>query len=288
VGVRISNDPAINVYEEFVLRRILDDTARSDEPPTLTEFQDRLYVIWKTGRGGSVGHIAYTSTEDGTEWEDIKELSTYKTKSPPATATFGGRLYIAYLANQGSPAPINIISTADADIWTTPTTQVFSQNLTATSPYTPAFTVYQKQLTMFWSAPDHDSVYTAPLNVQSIDSAYAANSAVTASVSSAQAEKIDRGKWQTKIGNAAVYRSGQQWIITTTKNGEISIATSDGFTTKYNLTKHQPTAKSARRVGATLIPGYFGRTNYKPWMLVIAYRGFGNDSAIREVFIALP
>ena len=283
VGCRINRDPTNQIYEEYNLEVRYGGRAKSSEPPALIEFQDRLYIFWKASVGARPGDIVYTSTEDGQDWTDIQRITGFQTKSPPAVATFGGFLFVASLANEALPARILITSTDNASSWSSPTTQEFAGLPVAKSIYAPAFTVYGKRLTMYWSG-EYDTVYTAPISVEGIN---AAKEPITNNVATYAAEKIVAGKWQTKIGNALVYRCEQQWIITTTRDGEISIATHDDFGTRSNLTDQEPKAKSGNRVGACIIPGFFGRRNSMPWTLVLVYRGFGNDSTLKELYITL-
>lgn len=179
-------------------------------------------------------------------------------KAPPAVATFGSRLYVAYFRNETSPARIMIVATTTGHSWSSPAVQTFANGVVAKSPHAPCFTVNQLEhrLTVFWSAIENDSVFTAPRDLTGINSADAQRVTSNDQLETVP-EKIAGGGWQTKIGNAAVsYRLSQQWIITATKNGEISIATNDGFSTRYNFTAHDPKAKSNRRVGACIVRGF--------------------------------
>jgi hypothetical protein len=282
VGCRIKRDPENTTYEEYDLSINFDDDGMSSEPPTLIEFQGRLFIFWKTSVGNKPGRIVYTSTEDGSEWNSLAYLSNYQTASPPASWTFGGRLYIAFLMNESKPARINTVGTNDGTTWSnTPSLHVFSGGLVAKSPYAPCFSVYNGQSVMFWGG-ESDTVYTAPFFTQTEST----NNGISTNVMNHAAEKVVHGKWQTQIGNAAVYRSQQQWIVTTTKNGEISIATNDEFETRYNLTEQQPKAKSARRVGACIMPGFYGHNNSMPWTLVLVYRGY-HDTNLYETYLTV-
>jgi hypothetical protein len=208
----------------------------------------------------------------------------YRDEVVTCCCTYGGRMYVAFLVNEASPTRINIVSTVDGVTWSSPTAQSFNGTV-AKSIYPPCFTVYNKQLTMFWSA-ENDAVSTATVNTAGID---AANGPVGAkeNVATWPSTKLVEGKWTTKIGNVTVYRSEQQWIITTTRDGEISIATNEDFDKRYNLTGQAPKARSAARCGVCIIPGFFGRNNSMPWTMVVVWRGHGADTSFGEAYVTL-
>jgi hypothetical protein len=132
---------------------------------------------------------------------------------------------------------------------------------------------------MFWGGGG-DAVFYSEVNTAGIDNPSGPINITT----STSPQKIDQGKWQTKLGSTAAYRSTNQWIVTTSKNGDISIASNDQFDFRANLTK-QAAAKSAATCGVCLVPGFFGRTNNEEWAVVVVYRGFGADSKLYEVSI---
>jgi len=282
VAVRIKRDPDNTTYENWDLYKNFDDDGMSSEPPTLIEFQNRLFIFWKASVGNKPGRIAYASTEDGKEWSELAYVSNYQTIASPALLTFGGSLYVAFLMNEKKPARINTAGTGDGSTWTTPSIQVYAGGLVAKSPYPPSFSFYKGQNVMFWGDSD-DSVYTAPL----YNAALSTNNGITTNVMNDTPEKVVGGKWESKIGNTTVYRSSQQWIITTTKDGVISVATNEEFETRYNLSQQQQNAKSAARVGACIMPGFFGHRNSMPWTMVVVYRGNGSDCYLYETYITV-
>jgi len=289
VGCRTSNDLEKSIYEEYDLNlKFPDGPGKSNEPPAIVAFKQRLYIFWKASTGFKPGNIVYTSTEDGSQWNDLQRIPV-ETKLPAAVVAYGDRIYLAYLSNQSTPAPIDIISTSDGQNWSSPTTQLFGANETnpATAAYSPCFSVSNNRLVMFWNGKS-DVVQTAPLNTAGIDGAKTSNNAVTTNLAPSAPETLVEGKWQTKIGSAAVYNSQQQWIITTSKgNGEISIATGDDFDKRFNLTGQSSKAKSSNRCAVCLIPGFFGRKYSQPWRIALIFRGFGPDASLKELFIDL-
>jgi hypothetical protein len=265
------------------------DIGKSSEAPTLLGFRRRLYIFWKNSVGAKPGKITYTSTEDGEDFAEFQTLA-YETKCPPAVAAFGGHLILAYLKNEGTTPPKIFITGSqnpEAGGWCPATALTFTsagrQQWTATSVYPPTFTVHQNKLTMFWGGP-LDSVYMAFLDHETIlKPSKEPNKDV---IHSYDATKLVDGKWQTKIGNESVCRSAQQWIVTTSKNGEISIATGDEFEQRFNLTA-ECQAKSAAIVTACVIPGFYGKVFHAPWKLYVVFRGYGVNTTLSEVFVTL-
>jgi hypothetical protein len=134
---------------------------------------------------------------------------------------------------------------------------------------------------MYWGGGQNqsDAVFHADLDPGAIDAA-------TGDIVHPRTvpHEIDNGKWQTQIGNAGVYGKQNQWIITTTKNGEISIAYNDDFESRANLTI-QSGVKAGTACGACLVPGYFGRKYPEAWGIVLVYRGYARDSKLYELSI---
>lgn len=278
--MRIADELSNRTYEEYDLQGKYSDQGKSSTAPALCELNGRLYIFWKASIGAKPGPVVFTSTEDGESWED-PIVTSFQTTHSPAVGRFQHRLYVAYL---NAATEILISSSIDGQTWSTPTTQRFTGSGTnIKSPYPPAFSASKGVLTIFWGGgqPQSDATLYAPLDINGIISP--ASSGVT--VNSATPEKVDSGKWQTKIGNTLVFRCSNQYIVTTSKNGEISIGTDDDFEKRSNLTDQEPKAKSAAECGVCLLPGYFGRANQEEWALVLVYRGFGSDSKLYEVTI---
>lgn len=81
---------------------------------------------------------------------------------------------------------------------------------------------------------------------------------VNANSNSAAPTRIDGGKWQANVGNTVVYRSDNQWVVTVSKNGGVSIAKDSEFMSQANLTSQSANAvKSTLTCGVCLVPGFY-------------------------------
>jgi Fungal fruit body lectin len=279
VACRVVYGQTNRTYQEYDLQVNYGDEGKSSSSPAICELNGRLYVFWKASVGGQMGTIIFTSTEDGGSWEDLQR-TPFQTLAAPAAVRYKNRLYLAYLTKSSE---IMISSSPDSRTWSAATSQRFGIGATtnATSPYPPTFGACKDALTMFWGggSRESDAVLYADVETNGIDNPTTSNNA-----SSMTPKKIDEGKWQTKIGNTTAYRSNNQYVVTTNRNGEISIATNDEFEKRANLTE-QATSKSAATCGACLLPGFFGRTYMEEWALVLVYRGLGQDSKLYEISI---
>jgi hypothetical protein len=281
VGCRVEPGLGCQTYEEYDLYIRDEDRGKTNVGPALSEFRGRLYVFWKTGTRPGAGSIVYTSSEGGQEWAEVETLK-FSTSNSPAVVCFQDRLYLAYL-NQSSEI---MISAFDGNSWSQATTQRFpGSQSNATSPYPPSFSVSNNLLTMYWGGGQttRDAVLYSELATRGITAPSGPFNS-----NSAAPKKIDGGKWQTKIGNTVASRSENQSVITTSKNGEISIASQHDFESRADLTKHASAAKSATTCGIALVPGYFGRTYGEEWGTVVVYRGFGTKSDMYEISIGRP
>jgi hypothetical protein len=279
VACRIADELTNRTYEEYDLHGKYSDQGKSSSAPAVCELNGRLYIFWKASTGAHPGPIVFTSTEDGETWEDL-QTTQFKSTFSPAVGRYRHSLYLAYL---NASSEIAISSSFDGQTWSAPTVQHFAGSAAnVKSPYPPSFSVSDGALTMFWGGgqPHSDATLYAPLDVAGIN-----NPSGTVNTNSATPQKIDGGKWQTKVGNTIVFRSSNQTIISTSRNGEISIATDDQFEKRSNLTDQEPKAKSAAACGACLLPGFFGRANQEEWGLVLVYRGYGSDTKLYEVSI---
>jgi len=272
VGCRLEYGITNRTYEEYDLQIRYSDQGKSSSAPTLSEFNGRLYIFWKANVGARPGAIVYTSTEDGEKF-DGPEVTQFQTGAAPTAVHYKSRLYLAYCNQQNE---ILISSSLDGKSWSAAALQhLQASQANITSPYPPSFGVINDKLVLFWGGgqPEKDAVLYANLDTDNL------SQGVLTGV-----KKVDQGLWQTKLGNGVAYRSDNQWLVTTSKNGEISIATNGDFDSRSNLTDHT-NRKSSTVCGVCLVPGYFGRVNQEEWGLTVVYRGFGQDSKLYEVSI---
>jgi hypothetical protein len=286
VACRVTHDPENTTYQEYEIPTAVrcGEDGKSDKAPTLCEFKGRLYVFWKTKTTGrDPGGIVYTSTEDGQNWQRPLQRTSFETRFPPAVGLYGGRLYLAYIS---ASSEITISSTADVLKWSKPSFQQVGgpTGPIAKASYPPCFSAsLVNGLTMFWGTEhDEDRVFYCPLNTTGIDAASGDSPLIN--VTTASPNKVAAGAWQTQVGNMVVYRPQNQWIITTTRNGEISIASGADFQNQYNLTELAG-VESGKRCGVCLIPGYFSRKFGKKWQIALVFRGYNNDPNLYEMFI---
>jgi hypothetical protein len=272
LGVRTTNEPNTNQYQEYDLSANSQTRAKSDHPPAIHGFNNRLYVAWKS-EGPNTG-IWYQATDGAGNWRfpgPVYIGRNYATSSSPALQAFQGRLYLAWLSesqNADKTWDIWIASTADGATWTIPARQVVNEaNNYARSPYPPAFSVLNDTLYIFWgSGPTSgDSVYYAPVRLGQLTTFTA----------------VAGGSWKTNIGNALTYRIGQQWIFTTGLDNGIWVATGPGWAEYANLRNSPATAVSSARASAAIVPGYPGKLA-KPWRIFLVWKNSGSSDTLWE------
>jgi len=283
VACRIGIVPGVKnlVYQNYDLHNNFGGQGRSSEAPSITEFNGRLYVFWKAGVGNKPGDIVYTSTEDGEEWAEL-EVTPFKTAHAPAVCHHKDHIYLVFLTQNNE---IMLSSFLDGKNQPSPAKYLRAQGNQAniTTQYTPLLIDEGGlRLVMYWGAAKNhgDQVFHADLDTASI---YAATGTFVNPLT--VPHELDNGKWQTKVGNTGVYGKQNTWIITTTKDGHISIAFNNDFETRANLTT-QSGAKSHTVCGACLVPGYYSHKYGETWGIVLVYRGYASsDSKLYEVSI---
>lgn len=269
LGARTTNDPNTNTYFEYDLSADNRVRAKSDHPPALAGFKGRLYIAWKA-EGPNHG-IWYQRTDGAGNWNPapIYIGASFQTSSSPVLQAFDNKLYLAWLAqspNADQTYDIWFSTTADGVHWTPPVRQKVNENNNyARSPYFPDFSIVNGTLYLFWgSGPTRgDQVYYAPVHLGSI---------VTLSA-------VHGGSWRTKIGNALVYRIGEQWIFTTGLDGGIWLATGAGWATYCNLKTSAATAVSSHSPSAAIVPGIPGGA---PWRIFLVWKNQGTSNTLWE------
>jgi uncharacterized coiled-coil protein SlyX len=131
---------------------------------------------------------------------------------------------------------------------------------------------------MYWGG-QNDAVFHAPVDTSAIDlptGTFVNHSIVP--------NKIDNGKWQTQVGNTGMYGNQNRWIVTTTRDGDISLAYNDEFETRANLTTLDSRARSGTICGACLVPGFCSRKYDEQWGIVLVYKG-ARDSKFYELSV---
>jgi hypothetical protein len=269
LGVRTTEDPTTNTYHEYDLSADPKVRAKSDHPPALGGFKGRLYVAWKS-EGPNTG-IWYQRTDGAGNWNPGPILigASFKTSSAPVLQEYNGKLYLAWLdqfAGADHTYFIWFSTTDDGVHWTSPTRQtVDSSGNFARSPYFPDFSILNGALYIFWgSGPTHgDQVYYAPVHLGSTVTHLA----------------VHGGSWKTKIGNAVVFRVGQQYIFTTGLDLGIWVATGPGWADYTNLKTSAATALSSHSPSAAIVPGIPGGT---PWRIFLVWKNQGSSNTLWE------
>lgn len=271
LGVRTTNDPNTNQYQEYDLSADNRTRAKSDKPPAIAGFNDRLYVAWKS-EAPNTG-IWYQRTDGAGNWfpGPIYIGASYKTSSAPVLQEYQGRLYLAWLAegqNADKTWDIWISTTSDGVSWSIPARQtVNTAGNYARSPYFPDFSILNDELYLFWgSGPTRgDAVYYAPVRLGALTTLTA----------------VHGGSWRTTIGNALTYRIGQEWIFTTGLDNGIWVATGAGWAEYQNLKNSPATAISSASPSAAIVPGYPGKLG-KPWRIFLVWKNSGNGDTLWE------
>jgi hypothetical protein len=271
LGVRTTNEPGTNQFQEYDLSADSRTRAKSDHPPAIAGFNDRLYIAWKS-EGPNTG-IWYQSTDGQGNWrpQPISIGASFKTSSAPVLHTFHGRLYLAWLAehpNGDRTYDIWFSHTADGAHWSPPVRQQVNEaNNFARSPYFPDFSVFNDTLYLFWgSGPTRgDQVYYAPVSLGTV----------------VHLTAIHGGSWRTYIGNALTYRVGQEWIFTTGLDNGIWVGTGAGWASYSNLKNSPATALSSHSPTAAIVPGFPGKVG-QPSRIFLIWKNQGSSNTLWE------
>jgi hypothetical protein len=108
VACRADITPGINavIYQDYDLHKHFGrNDGQSNEAPSLTQLDGRLYVFWKSGTiGGQTGDIVFTSSEDGEEWNAVNTVTTsdvaMQTPHAPAVCAYKDRIYLVFINNR--------------------------------------------------------------------------------------------------------------------------------------------------------------------------------------------
>lgn len=245
--------PSFRLYDLFAEAGV---KANSDETPALCQFNDRLFLAWKSA--GHEGSIFYQRTAGDGVWLPHSRKLPYTTFAAPTMATFKNTLYLAWLTDEtenGDSHKVAFITTTDGFKWTSPVHQRVllpnGREKDVESPYPPQFSVYDDSLFVVWGAGPTRSqaVYVAPINFEQCTKA-----------------SLIGGFLETSVGNAVAYQIGKQVLFSVSRQ-EIWCATGPEFC----IVEPFLSENSLHAPAAVVVPGVpDDRDN--PWTIFLVWR----------------
>ncbi|VVE58468.1 hypothetical protein PHO31112_05324 [Pandoraea horticolens] len=114
----------------------------ADASPTLTVFNDKLYLMFKSDVDGTAGGILYSTSTDGKTWSAQLQIPKARVSGWPALAALGNTLYVV---NQGADNDGTLwcttITTTDTTTWSS-NVQISTEKISGS----PALAVFQNVL----------------------------------------------------------------------------------------------------------------------------------------------
>jgi len=245
--------------------------ATTNKAPSICAFQGYLYIAWKSINDDYV-YYQRTDTQDAKKitsggWFQRPRKSIHKTTEAPVLTASKDQLYMASLDESLRATGDRIIWLTTSEDGTTWPTSKSMQSLempdgkkdNASSPYPPTFSMQKTALKMIWGSAVDDAVRYADINPK------------------ASVRVSKNTDFQTKIGNGAVYRVGEEWVFTTVQGGNIELR-------KIGQEDDSLTISSASGSipSAAVVPGI---PIYKQWRILLGNRDTGNY--LRGTYIKL-